>query len=35
MARLDPRFRGDAAQPRRVRAANEYFIAWVARVRGP
>jgi len=35
MARLDPRLREDAAQPARVGAANEAFIAWAARYRGP
>jgi hypothetical protein len=35
MARLDPRLRGEATQPARICAPNEYFITWMARVCGP
>ena len=35
MARLDPRFRGDATQPPRVGMLIECFIAWMARCCGP
>jgi hypothetical protein len=35
MTRLDPRIRGDATRPARMRALIERFIAWMARFGGP